>query len=147
MHNVKIEGVSPAFDGEYPLDLSYFTNRELHLIKQVSGVRAGELDEALGAGDNDVFVAVALIAAKRAGKDIPVDMLWDAPHGKVTLETDASEEDEADPPVPSPTQEPHENGDGNSELSGETSAEVLALHRTDQSRTGSLDSATGVVSA
>lgn len=99
MTKVSLTGLG-VFNGEYDLDLGYFTNRELHLIKQVSGVRAGEIAEALGAGDNDVLVALAAIAAKRAGKDVPLDMLWDAPSGSsITLIADDEEpEDESLPP-------------------------------------------------
>lgn len=63
-----------------------FTNRELHLIKQIADVRAGELFEALDRGDNDVLVALAHIAVKRTGGQQPsLDRLWDMPAGDITL--------------------------------------------------------------
>lgn len=42
MAKVLISGALPVLDGEYPLDASYFTNRELHLIKREANVRAGK---------------------------------------------------------------------------------------------------------
>ena len=88
---ITIEGV-PGYNGEYPLDITYFTNRELHLIKKVSGVRAGELTEAFNAGDNDLMVAVAAIAIQRhTHKDVNVDALWDAEAGKFTFNMETVE--------------------------------------------------------
>jgi hypothetical protein len=107
MAHIKIEGV-PPWDGDYPLDLDWFTNRELHLIKQIADVRAGELSDEFARGNNDLIVAVTVIAARRNGKDIPVDDIWDAPVGKITLEMDEAAEDEAVPPA-KPTS--NENGD------------------------------------
>lgn len=65
----EIKGV-PGFDGVYPLDTKEepLTLRELHLIKKVSGVRSGELEEAGDAGDSDLMVALAVVAMRRAGK-------------------------------------------------------------------------------
>jgi hypothetical protein len=103
MPKVTIAGI-PGVDGEYLLDLDdQFTNRELHLIKQLSGVRAGEVGEAFAAGDNDLIVALTLIALKRAGREVSVDLIWDAKAGGVTFEqTDeekaAQEEANALPP-------------------------------------------------
>lgn len=77
-------------DGEYDCNLGEMlslgspealTNREGHRIKQMSGVRAGELDDALEAGDNDVMLALAAIVLSRAGKTFDDDVLWDAPMG------------------------------------------------------------------
>ena len=56
-------GARPRFEISPP-----FTNRELHLIKQIAGVRAGELFDAMEVGDNDLVVALAHIAVKRAGR-------------------------------------------------------------------------------
>jgi hypothetical protein len=105
MDTLTIEGI-PAYNGEYPLDSSYFTNRELNLIKTVSGVRAGELGEAFGAGDNDLMVALAAIAIWRAKGEKPnIDALWDAEAGKFTLniaEPESEPEDESLPPSTAP---------------------------------------------
>lgn len=72
-----ISGISP-YDGEYPVDDSGFTNREYHYIKQVSGVRAGELAEAAAAGDRAVEVALTAITLQRNGKVVHLPLLWDA---------------------------------------------------------------------
>ncbi len=47
MAKLKIDTNIPALDGEFELDTSYFTNRELHMIKKLSGLRAGEFEEAV----------------------------------------------------------------------------------------------------
>lgn len=101
---IRIEGV-PPWDGDYPLDVAYFTNRELHLIKQIADVRAGELQDEFARGNNDLVVAIAVIASARNGKTIPVDDLWDAPAGKITLEEDAVEVEPIPPAVAPPTEE------------------------------------------
>lgn len=95
MPKILIEG-APPYDGEYELDLN-FTNRDLHTVKQISGVRAGELDEAIRVGDLDVVVALAVNALRRAGHQVNIDILWDAEAGKITLI-----EDEADAVPPPP---------------------------------------------
>jgi hypothetical protein len=87
----------PGFDGSYEIDFGRFTNRELHVIKQLAGVRLGELSDAFAAGDNDVLLAIAKIAVKRAGKDIPDELLWEAEMGSITFDvSDLEEDDEND---------------------------------------------------
>lgn len=121
MAKVTISGVAP-WDGDYDLDLSRLTNRELHEIKKVSGVRAGELDDALSGGDNDVLVALALVAAARAGKMIPADRLWDADVESIVFDfrEDEQQEDETVPPASGP--EPADDASSSSELSGASSS-------------------------
>lgn len=106
MDSITIEGI-PAYNGDYPLDMTYFTNRELNLIKTVSGVRAGELPEAFAAGDNDLMVAIAAIAIWRQKGEKPnLEPLWDAEAGKFTLTVEDPEEqaedDESLPPEIAP---------------------------------------------
>src|SRR6266498_3746141 len=93
---VKISGVHPALDGDYPLDGNSFTNRELRTIKQMSGVRAGELMGAFKAGDNDLLVAFATIALQRAKKLFDEEALWEADGGAITFE-ERAEGDESPP--------------------------------------------------
>jgi hypothetical protein len=93
MPQIKIEGV-PPYDGEYELDMN-FTNRDLHTIKQVAGVRAGDLNDALEHQDLDLVVALAVNVLRRAGKPIDMDVLWDSEAGKITL---AADEADAVPP-------------------------------------------------
>src|SRR5215203_1654 len=100
MNKLKFEGVHKAYDGEYEFDIGAgFTNREWHIIKQIAGVRVGEFDDALSAGDNDLVVAIATIVLKRYGKEVDADTLWDTAAGTITMEVE--DEVEADPtPLP-----------------------------------------------
>ncbi len=71
-----------------------FTNRELHLIKQVAGVRGGEMFDAIESGDNDVLVALAHIAVRRKGRNRPtLDELWDMAAGAITVQVPDGEPD------------------------------------------------------
>lgn len=63
---IRVSGVA-GFEGEYELDQDAITMGDLKIIKRVAGVRAGEIDEAVNAGDVDVIVALAMIAMKRSG--------------------------------------------------------------------------------
>ena len=104
----------PGAVGDYVLDPEEpFTNRELHKIKQMSGVRMGEFEDALGAADNDLLIAFTAIALKRAGRDVPDDALWDASTGAVVFVIPDTDDGDADVP---PSAEPTElgsSGDGN----------------------------------
>jgi hypothetical protein len=93
MPNLKIVGV-PPFDGEYPISLDTFNGHELHTIKQISGVRGGELMEALNAGDYDLLIAFAVIGLRREGKVVHPDQLLAADLGAIRLEKTAEEEAE-----------------------------------------------------
>ncbi len=113
-----------VYNGEYELDLSYFTNRELHIIKKETGIRAGELYEAFDAADTDLLVALAVIAIKRkSGETANSDSLWDLAAGKITL--DVTDEDDASPP--DATSPEMSNGDAasssDSSASGESNLE------------------------
>lgn len=120
MLKITIAGI-PRLDGTYELDEERFTNRDLHTIKKISGLRASEISEGLQAGDTDIFVALAVCALYRAGyQDSSVaDALLDAEFGKITLE-DAEPEADAGPPDLTPPAE-SEGGKGKSSSSGESS--------------------------
>src|SRR5438132_1023321 len=79
----------PGLDGEYDADFSRFTNNEGKLIKKLSGVRMGEITDALEAGDNDLLVACAVVLMARAGKDpnMAEALLGDADMGCLTWDT------------------------------------------------------------
>lgn len=103
---ITIEGVLP-FDGEYELDLSVpFNGRELHLVKALSGVRLGEIEDALAANDYDVLMAITAITLTRGGKleksvalRAAQDILMEAPAGAIRLDlSDVEAGDDADPP-------------------------------------------------
>lgn len=119
MPKIVIRNVTPQVNGEYELDTSQpFTNRELHLIKQQSGVRVLEMQDALRAGDSDVFVCFALIALQRAGRGDArdfADLLWDAPAGSIDFDFTADKQEAAAPPDASvppslPPSEPDASG-------------------------------------
>lgn len=107
--SIVIAGV-PGLDGEYELDTDNrpFNGNELHEIKRISGVRAGELGEALAAVDYDVIMAFAAIALNRAGKSFSMLDLMDAPIGRVVFKpgTDPEEDEEQDGQSPPAPQEP-----------------------------------------
>lgn len=114
MDKFTVAGI-PGFDGEYPIDIGAFTMRELQIIKRVSGVRAGELEEAFAAGDSDVILAVAVIAVRRNEKDWQAfeALAWESEIGSLTFES--VDEVAAAPlaPAPSSESEPQPDGSGN----------------------------------
>ncbi len=80
----------PPLDGRYSFNLvamvnpgfpDSLSNREGHELKRMSGVRIGELQDALAAGDNDVLVAFAVLILRRHNKRFDEERLWDAPMG------------------------------------------------------------------
>jgi hypothetical protein len=72
-----------------------WTNRELHQIKQVSGVRAGQIQAAIEDGDTDILVALAHVAIRRADKPRPtLDELWDMEAGDIILDLSGIPDDE-----------------------------------------------------
>ena len=127
-----VKGI-PGLDGEYPCNLTdmaleglpeSLTNREGHRVKVMSGVRAGELLEALNAGDNDVFLAFAAIILTRNGKRFDEGVLWDAPMGVgVTFDIAprTEGEDDEDPRMPAASGQPEQSGGTSGEQSSETS--------------------------
>ncbi len=102
MAKLVIDGIY-GLDGAYETDFTYFTNREWRTIKEISGVRMGEFNEAIEANDNDLIVALAAIALRRRNVPVNVEALWDAPMGKITLVTGPDEEEDALPPAQSGT--------------------------------------------
>ena len=104
------------WDGRYEFDDFSFTNRELYEIKQLSGIRAGELIEALEANDTAAYVGVALAVLKRHGLRLEAEDLWNAKVGSISLELG----DAVDPP-PMPLAESSNDtpdGSGGDSVSG-----------------------------
>lgn len=118
MAKMILNGIHP-YDGEYEIPNGGWTNRELHFIKQTCGVRAGELEEALQAGDVGVQVALTAVILKRAGHNVNVEILWDADPEKFDVIDDEQEADQDRPPASSPTT----NGLENSSVVGASSDE------------------------
>lgn len=86
MPKITVDGV-PGLNGQYLLELTEgFTNGDLHTIKKISGVRAAEIGEAFEKRDNDLIVALTILAIRKTGRIIPDDALWDAKVGAITFE-------------------------------------------------------------
>lgn len=130
---IVIDGIAGA-DGTYILNPEEaFTNRELHRIKLMSGVRMGEIDDALGAGDNDLLVAFTAIALTRSGKTVPDDALWDAPPGAVRFVVPKVEADARPPaltPIASPANESERQPISGDDSSSTGDSPVSALRAT-----------------
>ena len=145
MDKLVIAEVHPALDGEYELDVSGFTNFELHTIKKATGLTAGDLGEAYERLDNDVIVAMALVVLLREGKIVSrqpwnsqeLDALWKAPVGSIHLLSEDEEEVDASPPELAPTEpdEPESESAKNGS-SGESSSTPLVHLESVPSPTG-----------
>lgn len=146
MPHFHIEGLHP-YDGDYPFDFENLTNRDHHIIKEISGVRGNELEDAFQARDNDLIVAFCEIALRKAGVAVNRDALWDAPVGAIQLVADDEEEQES-PPLAPPSEDdkPSEPAERPQD-SGEGSAPIGDSQANGPSRTGSLSSDTGSASA
>jgi hypothetical protein len=116
---LRITGV-PPYDGEYQLDESRLTNRDIHTIKKITGYVPLEYEDAGARGDMDFVVAFAIIALRRSERfpKIDEDLIWDAELGKVEL----LDEEDADA-VPPTTLEP-ETGSTPSGEPGKTGSEL-----------------------
>ncbi len=107
MPKIVIAEVRSELDGEYDLDASGFTNFELHAIKKLTDLTAGDIGQAFERLDNDVVVAIAMVSLMREGKisgrspwnSAEVSALWDAKVGSIFV---AEDEVDADPPVIAP---------------------------------------------
>lgn len=85
MAKILIQGVA------YPIP-TRFTNRELSMIKQISGVRGQEIQAAAKAGDNDLLVAFAMIVLTRANQKPNIDKLMDLDVGEIDAELEPGDE-------------------------------------------------------
>lgn len=132
----------PGFDGDWPIDIGSFSMMELHIIKDVAGVRAGELEEAFGAGDTDVILAVAACAVRRNGGDWKafLKLAWESEMGSLTFVAD---EEVEDPPIPTPLPD-SESSEATADDSGNaSSSDGEDLPETPPAPIGVLRSGTG----
>lgn len=74
----------------YPLpeELSY---GEMRVIKSLTGLMPAQLDDALENGDGGFIVALAVVSAARAGRDLDTTALDALPFGAITVEDDPDE--------------------------------------------------------
>ena len=140
MEKIVIAEVHPSLDGEYELDASGFTNFELHAIKRLTGLTAGDLGDAFERLDNDVIVAMGMVVLLRDGKiqnakhpwdSQEIEALWKAPVGSLTIASDEEEVD-ASPPTPEPLADAGEKNGS----SGESSRLASVPPEPDRSRIG-----------
>jgi len=155
-----VTGLGKQFDGEYEFNLAEMlvmgtantmTNGELHTIKRIAGVRAGEIEDALGAGDNDVLLALGVIVLARNGRRLPEHLMWDAPAGSGIvivpdegLDDEDAAEGDVSPPEVSPTANEPTEASETLETSGGSSSNPssASLPPSDPSPTGDPSSAT-----
>jgi hypothetical protein len=69
-----------------------FTYREMGRIKTLTSIRAGEIEDALLAGDTDLIIAIAQLSAERAGDSAPIQALEDLEFGAIRVEADQDED-------------------------------------------------------
>ena len=74
---------------EVPEPMTY---RELGKIKRITGLRGGEIGEALMAGDTDAILAITVIASERANDPVTLDDLEDMPFGSIRVEAEEDED-------------------------------------------------------
>jgi hypothetical protein len=127
-----VTGVGASVDGEYDCDIigmlvpgnpETLTNAEGRRIKLMTGLRAGELEEALLSDDNDLTVAVAAVVLARHGKTVDEKKLWDAPMGAgLTFHVAKRKEEDAGPPSQGSPTSSDVNGTSSGVGSGESSA-------------------------
>jgi hypothetical protein len=54
-----------------------FTLREMKVIKNISGLLPGQIEDALENGDTSVIAALVVVSANRSGKRLTEDMVLD----------------------------------------------------------------------
>lgn len=131
---IKIEGI-PPYDGEYPLELDKFSNRDHKTIKDMSGLTAMGWIDGFRNADMTFFAALAVVAARRSGRHGPTineDLFWDAEAGKITL---AEEESDAavNPTMPEAPTPSTRSGEPSPDDGAETPATSLRSTGTDYS--------------
>ena len=104
MNRLIIGGKSDAA-GEYELP-DNFSFREMHVIKRITQLRAGEIYPAMAAGDTDVVAAFAIVAVTRAKPWVDAEKLvLDSEIDEVSIVLDPVEEDETPLPADDATAE------------------------------------------
>lgn len=86
----------PEGPKRYPMPTSY-TYREIGKIKTLTGIRSAEIEDALLAGDTDVVLAIAQIAAERSGDAAPITALEVLDFGAIRIVDDEVDPTQAGP--------------------------------------------------
>ena len=141
MSKVKVQNAG-KFTGEYDMaELPYSTD-EWHQIKTHTGLRPADFEEAITAGDADVFAALAWVTLVRAGFQHRES--WAAigpldPYGDLVFDFTDDEVIDQDPPKAAPPPGTAELPPGNVENGQPTGDDLkpsLALLDNDQLATG-----------
>lgn len=103
---------APPWDGRYEFEDFAFTNMELYEIRQLSGLRAAELIDALDANDTAAYVGVAMVILKRHGHRLLAEDLWDAKVGSIQIELTAAADPTTSAVEGAPNVETNGGGDG-----------------------------------
>lgn len=86
MPKLIIADVDTRFNGEYDVDISDLTNRELHFIYQQCQVTPVDIFRSLLTGHAGLVVALTAVMLERAGKQPDVAALWDAAAGLIRFD-------------------------------------------------------------
>ncbi len=89
----------PPWEGRYDIPDWRLTQRELHEIKLLSGVRAGELIEALFANDRAAVVGLTVVILDRHGIAATADDLWDTKADEIEIDFGSAKAADSDPPT------------------------------------------------
>lgn len=139
MPTLIVKDVDTRLDGEYDCKLDNLTGRELHLVRQLSGITPTGIVGGLLSQDAGLVVALATVVLDREGKTVDVDALWDARHGSIVFDFTADQGDESPPGQPPSGGSETENG-GESENvspgSGSASGKSSASRRRAPKATG-----------
>jgi len=96
----KVKEIKITLDGRtYTMQPGRFSYRELGIIRDVSGLRAGEIVAAAKAGDVMLVVALAAVAMRRDGTEVDVDKLLDRDTTEIEIELVKEDSPAANPPV------------------------------------------------
>lgn len=141
MPKLKVQNAG-KFTGEYDMAELPYSTEEWHQIKTHTGLRPADFEDAIAAGDADVFAALAWVTLVRAGFQhretwaaiAPLD-----PYGDLIFDLSDAEAAEQDPQRAAPqpgTAEPPPANDESEKPTGDDSKVSLALLENDLPATG-----------
>jgi hypothetical protein len=89
-----------------------FTYREIKLMKTLTGLRPGELLEAIALQDPDAAIAMAAICLLRSGELRNPNALYEKDAGSIVLDLEDDDQDDDEDEGAEPVGPPDEGGDG-----------------------------------